>query len=92
MDFWFVFGWFSIFVGLFVGPPQLYKAFKTKNVSGVSKVTYFVLVFYMGMLLARAIHIGDFVFTVTNSLGIIVNGTILLLLYYYGRRMNDEEE
>jgi len=81
-----IIGWFTIFLSLMVGPPQLYKVIKTKEVRAVSKLTYLVLIFYMMLLLARAIYILDFVFIITNSLGILINGAILFLLVYYTRR------
>lgn len=88
IDFWFVSGLFTIFLGLLVGPTQLFRIIRTKEVQAISKNTYVVLVTYQFLLEVRAIYVDDWVFMLTNGLGMIINGMVLVLLYYYGRRVN----
>lgn len=87
LDFWFISGLFTIFLGLMVGPTQLFRIIKTKEVRAISKNTYAILVSYQFLLEVRAIYVGDWVFILTNGLGMLTNGMVLVLLYYYGRSL-----
>ena len=69
----------SVF-GLLVGPAQLVKILKTREVKGISVATYTFLCLALFCYLLHAIHIQDPVFITAQSINISVNGFVLFLL------------
>lgn len=72
-------GYLGILCGFLVAPPQLYKLIKSKS-NGVSKMTYIFLVLALTCYLIHAIYIQSIVFTIAQSLNLVVNGIILIVL------------
>jgi len=73
-------GYLGILLGLFVGPPQLYKLIKTNSGRDISLATYGFLCLALVCYLWHAIHIKAPVFIIAQSLNLIVNTIILVVL------------
>ena len=72
-------GWAGVAFVTTCSIPQLIKIIRTGRSRDVSAATYLLLVVGMFCYLIYAIHIEDTVFTVSNSIGLVSNGTILAL-------------
>lgn len=86
MDISIVIGWVGFIASLFVGPAQLLKTLKTKNVEGISIVTYWFLLLTCTAYLIRAAVIKEWIFIVSNLFGVIVTIAMLILFYIYGEK------
>ena len=78
-----IIGWTGVVIGIFVSVPQLIKSLKNKSTQGVSKHTYQLLFIAMLCYLVRAIAIKEPIFIVSNSINIVVTGTVLYLFKKY---------
>jgi len=78
-----IFGWMGVLFGLFVAPMQLMKIMRTKQVSGISMITYIFLDLAILCYFIHAIEIGDPPFMVANGLNLTVNVAISVLLWKY---------
>ena len=72
-------GWVGVVFVTTCSIPQLIKIIKTGRSRDVSATTYALLVAGMFCYLIYAVHIEDAVFIVSNSIGLVANGTILAL-------------
>ena len=77
-------GWAGVGFGLLVAPAQLWKILRTRQVNGISKVTYTFLCLALIAYLIHAIYIKDAVFITAQAVNITVNFTILVLLFKRG--------
>ena len=73
-------GWFGVFFGLLVAPPQLWKIIKTGKVKDISLMTYSFLCCALVCYLVYAISIRDAVFITAQSVNLATNTTILIYL------------
>lgn len=82
-------GWVEI-LGLTAGActtaavvPQIWKAWKTKEVEDVSPGMFFVLILGLFLWLTYGIIIDDIPIIVTNGVAFILNASMLFLIYRY---------
>ena len=87
LDFGYMIGYLGIAFGLFVGPAQLRKLRKTKSGKDISISTYLFLCCALACYLVHAIYIQSIVFTIAQSINLVVNSVILVLLLR-GRNRN----
>lgn len=76
-------GWLGVLLGLCVAPPQLWKIWRSKEVKGISTLTYGMLLATMICYLIHAINIGDAVFIVAYGFNLTINGIIFILMLRY---------
>ena len=73
-------GWLGVILLAIAPLPQLYRLFKTGKGKDVALWTYVCVVSGVVCYLIHAIMINDLVFTVSNSINLCLNGTILVYL------------
>lgn len=84
-----MFGWTDI-LGLAAGAfttaavtPQIWKAWKTKEVDDVSPGMYFVLITGLALWVTYGVVIKDIPIIVTNGVAFALNSFMLFLIYRY---------
>ena len=85
-------GWLGVLFGLFVAPSQLWKIWRSKEVRGISKTTYIMLLATMLCMLVHAIDINDLIFTITYGINLIVNGAVFVLMIKYDEKTSFWED
>lgn len=80
MEFGYLIGWTGVGLGLLVAPPQLIKIIRTGKCDDISLITYAALCGALICYLLHAIYINSIVFTVAQSINLVVNSVILVLL------------
>lgn len=85
-------GWVEI-LGLVAGActtaavvPQIWKAWKTKEVEDVSKKMFFVLITGLGLWVVYGIITGDLPIIVTNGVAFSLNIFMLYLIFRYSKQ------
>lgn len=63
--------------------PQVYKIYKRKSASDISKFTHLIIVLGALIWLLYGFEINSFPIIISNFIGIITNGLILWGCYYY---------
>lgn len=82
-------GWIEV-LGLVAGActtaavvPQIWKAWKTKEVEDVSPGMFFVLITGLGLWITYGVFKKDVPIIVTNGLAFILNSFMIYLIYRY---------
>lgn len=78
-----IIGWLGVGFGITVSIPQLIKSVRARSTRGLSKHTYQLLFGAISCYLVRAIAVGEPVFIVSNSAGLVVTACILYLFRKY---------
>ena len=78
-----IIGYLGLAFGLGVAPPQIIKILKTKNVTGVSKLTYWLLCACLVCYFIHAVAIGATVFIISNGINMFINFFTLYLIHKY---------
>ena len=81
-----IIGWMGVTFGLLVAPPQLWKIIKTGKSRDISLMTYVCLCLALCCYLFHAIYIRDVIFITAQSIGLVINSTILILMLRDGGR------
>ncbi len=76
-------GWIGVGVGVCVSFPQLAKSIQGRSTRGLSKQSYQLLFLTIACYLIRSIAIREFVFIVSNSLGLVITSAMLYLFKRY---------
>jgi len=76
-------GWLGVLFGISVSIPQLVKSIRERSTRGLSKHTYQLLFGAISCYLVRAVAIGEIVFIVSNSAGLVITAAILFLFKKY---------
>jgi MtN3 and saliva related transmembrane protein len=63
--------------------PQVYKIYNRKSAADISKFTHFIIVIGAMIWLFYGIEINSIPIIISNLIGIITNGLILIGCYYY---------
>jgi MtN3 and saliva related transmembrane protein len=63
--------------------PQVYKIYKRKSAADISKFTHFIIVIGASIWLLYGIEINSIPIILSNFIGILTNGLILVGCYYY---------
>lgn len=63
--------------------PQVYKIYKRKSAADISKFTHFIIVIGASIWLLYGIEISSIPIILSNFIGILTNGLILVGCYYY---------
>ncbi|GLS14746.1 SemiSWEET transporter [Hydrogenophaga electricum] len=59
--------------------PQVWRTWKTRDVSGISLPTFLILTIGLAMWLAYGILIGDLPLTVANAVMVVLTGAIVIM-------------
>jgi len=81
VDLGFWIGWVGVGFGVAVPVPQLLKIRRTGRTKDISFKTYVLLISALACYLAHAIHIGSIVFTVAQSVGLVINVAVLAYIW-----------
>jgi len=73
-------GTLGLCLGLFVAPVQLLRIIKTKQIDGISLITYIFLEGALICYLIHAIFLKDAIFIIAQSVNLVTNLVILILL------------
>ena len=66
--------------------PQVWRTWRTRDVSGISLVTYLVLTVGLALWLTYGLFKGDLPLVVANSVMVLLTASITLMKIAYGRR------
>jgi len=83
---WEIFGLIAGAITLSAFVPQIFKAYKTKSLKDLS---YFLNIFIgLGMLMwiIYGINLGSLSIVLANSIGVVLNVTLLIMKYVYSKR------
>ena len=78
-------------LGVILFLPQLHKTIKTKNVTGISKWTYVIILVNLTLWVSYGIGINNPIIYIPNFMGLILCIIILTLLHDYSRNSNIEK-
>lgn len=70
--------------------PQVWRTWKTRDVSGISLPTFLILSIGLVMWLAYGIMIGDLPLTVANAVMVLLTGAIVVMKLVFSRRQTDK--
>ena len=65
--------------------PQVWRTWKTKDVSGISLPTFLILTVGLAMWLAYGLMIGDLPLIVANAAMVVLTAAIVVMKLVYGR-------
>ena len=65
--------------------PQIYRGYKTKSLGDLSYFMMISLVVGMSLWLLYGMHLGDMVIILANSVGIILNITLIVMKYHFSK-------
>ena len=80
-----IIGTMGLCLGLFVAPVQLIRIIKTKQIDGISLMTYVFLEGALVCYLVHAIFLNDPIFIIAQSVNLVTNLAILILLIKHRR-------
>lgn len=66
--------------------PQVWRTWKTQDVSGISLPTYLIITIGLALWLAYGILKGDLPLTVANAVMVVLTGAITLMKILFERR------
>lgn len=66
--------------------PQVWRTWRTRDVSGISLVTYLVLTIGLTLWLAYGLLKGDLPLVVANSVMVVLTAAITIMKIVYGKR------
>jgi MtN3 and saliva related transmembrane protein len=66
--------------------PQVWRTWRTRDVSGISLITYLVLTVGLALWLTYGLFKGDLPLVVANSVMVLLTASITLMKIAYGRR------
>ena len=65
--------------------PQVWRTWKTRDVSGISLMTYVIINIGLILWLIYGVLRGDLPLTVANSIMVVLTGAILIMKIRYGK-------
>jgi MtN3 and saliva related transmembrane protein len=66
--------------------PQVWRTWKTQDVSGISLPTYLIITIGLALWLAYGILKGDLPLTIANAVMVVLTGAITLMKIWFERR------
>ncbi|MBU0899054.1 MAG: hypothetical protein KKB03_00410 [Nanoarchaeota archaeon] len=72
-------------IGGLANLPQIYKIFKRKSAKDISGLTYFILFTGAVIWLLYGIELMNFPIIITNTIGGVNIGLVIIGWYFYGR-------
>ena len=81
-----VFAYIGLTASFLATIPQIFKMIQTKDVEGVSMITYFLVILTNICFTVRSVEIGETAYTISNLIKVITSLMVFYLYYKYRKK------
>ena len=81
-----IFAYIGLTASFLATIPQIFKMIQTKDVEGVSMITYFLVIITNVCFTVRSVAIGENAYTISNLIKVITSFMVFYLYYKYRKK------